>query len=110
MVTAEWGGTGGKPLEAGIVVEEPDIEIGSGVSSKAMSKRTGRGGASARGFPPGGDAPPPPSITDLARQFGQDGMGASSMGAPQNLLYGSGGGHGGAGGPVGGPPLPPWQR
>ena len=34
MVTAEYGGTGGAPMEGGMVVEEPDIEIGAGVSSK----------------------------------------------------------------------------
>lgn len=34
MSSAEYGGTGGKPMEAGMVVEEPDIEIGAGVSSK----------------------------------------------------------------------------
>lgn len=34
LATAEYGGTGGKPLEGGLVVEEPDIEIGAGVSSK----------------------------------------------------------------------------
>ena len=34
MLTAEYGGTGGKTLEGGMVVEEPDIEIGAGVSSK----------------------------------------------------------------------------
>ena len=36
MVTAEYGGTGGKPIQEGMVVEEPDIEIGAGVSSKGM--------------------------------------------------------------------------
>lgn len=47
MVSAEYGGTGGKPLVGGMVVEEPDIEIGQGVSSKAISKRfpTDSGGA-----------------------------------------------------------------
>ncbi|EHL03074.1 putative Rpb7-binding protein seb1 [Glarea lozoyensis 74030] len=30
---------GGKPIESGMVVEEPDIEIGQGVSSKAISRR-----------------------------------------------------------------------
>jgi protein NRD1 len=35
-VTAEYGGTGGQPLESGMVLEEPDIEIGAGVSSKGM--------------------------------------------------------------------------
>jgi protein NRD1 len=34
MTTAEFGGTGGKPIEEFQVVEEPDIEIGAGVSSK----------------------------------------------------------------------------
>lgn len=34
MLTAEYGGTGGKQIEPGMVVEEPDIEIGAGVSSK----------------------------------------------------------------------------
>ena len=37
MLTAEYGGTGGKNLEGGMVVEEPDIEIGAGVSSKGRS-------------------------------------------------------------------------
>ncbi|KAA8911342.1 NRD1 protein, partial [Sphaerosporella brunnea] len=39
MVSAEYGGTGGQPLQGGMCVEEPDIEIGQGVSSKAISKR-----------------------------------------------------------------------
>lgn len=34
MLSAEYGGTGGKSIEPGLVVEEPDIEIGAGVSSK----------------------------------------------------------------------------
>jgi hypothetical protein len=34
MLTAEYGGTGGKPILQGMVVEEPDIEIGAGPSSK----------------------------------------------------------------------------
>ncbi|KAJ5318745.1 hypothetical protein N7476_005165 [Penicillium atrosanguineum] len=55
MRTAEYGGTGGRSLEPGMVVEEPDIEIGAGVSSKAISRRiatdTGgqRGPQSSRG-------------------------------------------------------------
>ncbi|KAL2880188.1 hypothetical protein SGCOL_004575 [Colletotrichum sp. CLE4] len=39
MLTAEYGGSGGKPIDEGMVVEEPDIEIGNGVSSKAISRR-----------------------------------------------------------------------
>ena len=46
MLTADFGGSGGRPIESGLVVEEPDIEIGAGVSSKAISRRmqTDRGG------------------------------------------------------------------
>jgi protein NRD1 len=46
MVTAEYGGSGGRTIETGLVVEEPDIEIGAGVSSKAISRRmqTDKGG------------------------------------------------------------------
>ena len=39
MLTAEYGGTGGRPIGSGMIVEEPDIEIGAGVSSKAISRR-----------------------------------------------------------------------
>jgi protein NRD1 len=39
VVSAEYGGTGGRPLEAGMIIEEPDIEIGAGVSSKAISQK-----------------------------------------------------------------------
>lgn len=39
MLTAEYGGSGGKPIESGMVVEEPDIEIGAGVSSKGTCSR-----------------------------------------------------------------------
>ncbi|KAK2016544.1 hypothetical protein LZ32DRAFT_655531 [Colletotrichum eremochloae] len=39
MLTAEYGGSGGRPIVHGLVVEEPDIEIGAGVSSKAISRR-----------------------------------------------------------------------
>lgn len=37
MLTAEYGGTGGKEIEPGMIAEEPDIEIGAGVSSKGKS-------------------------------------------------------------------------
>lgn len=39
MLSAANGGTGGKPIVSGMVCEEPDIEIGQGVSSKAISRR-----------------------------------------------------------------------
>lgn len=46
MLSAPYGGSGGRPIEAGLCVEEPDIEIGAGVSSKAISRRmqTDKGG------------------------------------------------------------------
>jgi protein NRD1 len=39
LLTAEYGGTGDLPIQEGMVVEEPDIELGTGVSSKAISRR-----------------------------------------------------------------------
>ena len=36
MLNAEYGGTGGVQIKTGIVVEEPDIEIGAGPSSKGI--------------------------------------------------------------------------
>lgn len=50
MLTAEFGGTGGKPMESFMVVEEPDIEIGAGVSSKAISRRMGTDQGGRGGF------------------------------------------------------------
>ncbi|KAH8706963.1 hypothetical protein GQ44DRAFT_743421 [Phaeosphaeriaceae sp. PMI808] len=60
-LTAEHGGTGGRQLEGGMIIEEPDIEIGAGVSSKAISRRVptdvprgGRGGFNSNGNSNGG--------------------------------------------------------
>jgi protein NRD1 len=39
MLTAPFGGSGSRPIVTGLCVEEPDIEIGAGVSSKAISRR-----------------------------------------------------------------------
>ncbi|KAK1754580.1 Rpb7-binding protein seb1 [Echria macrotheca] len=46
MLTAPFGGSDGQPIVHGLSVEEPDIEIGAGVSSKAISRRmqTDKGG------------------------------------------------------------------
>ncbi|KAI1343987.1 hypothetical protein F5Y15DRAFT_183527 [Xylariaceae sp. FL0016] len=57
MLTAEYGGSGGRPIESGMVVEEPDIEIGAGVSSKAISRRmqTDKGGRHGPKSSRGGD-------------------------------------------------------
>ncbi|CAD6590322.1 MAG: hypothetical protein ASARMPREDX12_004254 [Alectoria sarmentosa] len=64
MLSAEYGGTGGKPIEPGLVVEEPDIEIGAGVSSKAISRRMatdkgGQQGPRSTRDPPSNSNPPP---------------------------------------------------
>ncbi|KAK2594868.1 hypothetical protein QQS21_007420 [Conoideocrella luteorostrata] len=73
ILTAPYGGSGGLPIESGLSVEEPDIEIGAGVSSKAISRRmqTDKGGSNgpkstrhkeddgARGRRGGRDGPPP---------------------------------------------------
>lgn len=47
VLSAPYGGSGGRPIKTGLVIEEPDIEIGAGVSSKAISRRmqTDKGGA-----------------------------------------------------------------
>ncbi|CAR23904.1 Protein NRD1 [Lachancea thermotolerans] len=37
--SAEWGGTGGQPLQPYMAFEEPDIVVGEGVSSKAISQK-----------------------------------------------------------------------
>ncbi|KAF3927141.1 hypothetical protein ABW20_dc0100112 [Dactylellina cionopaga] len=49
LQTAEFGGIGDRPIESGLVLEEPDIEIGQGVSSKAISRRMQTDHAGARG-------------------------------------------------------------
>lgn len=54
-VSAQWGGTAGQPLQAGIVFEEPDIVVGEGVSSKAISQKMPTD--SGRNGPKSGKAP-----------------------------------------------------
>lgn len=70
--TAEFGGTGGESLEGGQVMEEPDIEIGSGVSSKAMSKRT--------------VAAPAPAMPGVPPAAGMPMMGMPGMGMPFPMM------------------------
>ncbi|KAJ5149039.1 hypothetical protein N7448_000617 [Penicillium atrosanguineum] len=74
MLTAEYGGTSGRAIESGMVVEEPDIEIGAGVSSKAISRRI---------------------ATDTG---GKRGPQSSRGGQPTTERFGGGGGGGGGGG------------
>jgi protein NRD1 len=76
MLTAEYGGTGGRQLEAGMAIEEPDIEIGAGVSSKAMSKRV---------------------VPDGGQQQQQGGGGGGGGGGKQHHKHDGGHHHGGKG-------------
>lgn len=41
MITSKCGGTGGRPVVGGVVVEEPDIVIGEGFSSGSANKKIG---------------------------------------------------------------------
>ena len=102
---AEFGGTGGRTVESGLVFEEPDIEIGAGVSSKAMSRRVlpenkrgggggGRGGQGGGGGGGGGGSrfrqpepryedprpepvnfQPPPPVPNFGFNFSMPGQG-----------------------------------
>ncbi|KAK4691204.1 protein NRD1, partial [Lecanoromycetidae sp. Uapishka_2] len=86
MLTAEYGGTGGQELTGGMIVEEPDIEIGAGVSSKAISRRmaTDKGGhqgpRSSRDGPGSSGPPPPPQ--QRYRQPERDNRDAQTLGVP----------------------------
>ncbi|KTW26129.1 hypothetical protein T552_03023 [Pneumocystis carinii B80] len=64
-VSAGWGGTGGRPLEGGFVMEEPDIEIGAGVSSKLISRRLPLGRSEQKND---GNRPSNPSIPSQVAQ------------------------------------------
>lgn len=65
-VHAQWGGTGGQRLQGGVVFEEPDIIVGEGVSSKAISQKmptdSGRNGPrSGKSNKSSGSTPPMPT-------------------------------------------------
>lgn len=65
-VHAQWGGTGGQRLQGGVVFEEPDIIVGEGVSSKAISQKmptdSGRNGPrSGKADKNSGSTPPMPT-------------------------------------------------
>lgn len=49
LLTAEYGGTGGCPIQSGMVVEEPDIELSASISSKAISRRIAASTSGKRG-------------------------------------------------------------
>lgn len=93
-IEAEYGGTGDQPLESGMCIEEPDIEIGAGVSSKAISQRmpsnsSRNGPKSSRAERPSTSRPPPPS--DHGRNFGERRGGRFSNSSRGGM---HGGGHG----------------
>ncbi|RKU40901.1 hypothetical protein DL546_003463 [Coniochaeta pulveracea] len=78
MLTAPFGGSGGRPIVTGLCVEEPDIEIGAGVSSKAISRRmqTDKGGnqgpRSSRDDDNPNHMPPAPTRGAMAGRGGAD--------------------------------------
>ena len=76
LLTAEFGGTGGLQVESGMVIEEPDIEIGAGVSSKAMSRRVVPDAG-----PPGRRPGPGPDVNNFARRDRR----RADMGLPHGL-------------------------
>ncbi|CAI5759966.1 unnamed protein product [Candida verbasci] len=39
LVNSQWGGTGGQPISSGMCVVEPEIQVGAGLSSKALSQK-----------------------------------------------------------------------
>lgn len=83
MLTAPYGGSGGRPIESGMCVEEPDIEIGAGVSSKAISRRmqTDKGGSNGPKSTRVHDDEPPPSRFRRGRDNNQNNN-SSNAGGP----------------------------
>lgn len=95
-VSAQWGGTSGRPLQPGMVFEEPDIIVGEGVSSKAISQKmptdSGRNGPkSNKGYPeekiypPNMNYPPPPS--QMMLPVGGGPMPMNQMGGSNYPMY-----------------------
>lgn len=107
-VSAQWGGTGGAPLVPGMFIEEPDIEVGHGISSKSISRKmptnSSSNGPKSDGMPVargrreygnnGGNA----GYRDGGRGYGRDNYGRGNGGYGGN----GGSGNGGYGGNNGG--------
>ncbi|KAK4248684.1 hypothetical protein C7999DRAFT_40190 [Corynascus novoguineensis] len=100
MLTAPYGGSGGRPIVSGMCVEEPDIEIGAGVSSKAISRRmqTDKGG---------NHGPKSSRRVEDEPPAGGFGGGHGYGGGPGP---GPGGGGGGGNSAAGGPPGGRWRN
>lgn len=93
MLTAEHGGTGGKPMATGMIVEEPDIEIGAGVSSKAISRRNETERASQNNQRRREDSPPsrfrqPERRDGRDNDFGATDNGRSSQESAMPFFFG----------------------
>lgn len=109
--SAEWGGTGGQSIVGNMVYEEPDIIVGEGVSSKAISQkmptdkgvlgpksgRVGAAAAAAAAGPPSvtyqNISPPPPPPTQALPQpqpQPQPQYFNHQMYPPSQVMYGQG--------------------
>lgn len=97
VVSAQWGGTGGEPLRAGMFVEEPDIEVGHGVSSKSISRKMPTNSAS------NGPKSDLPGGHGRRENYGGRGYNRSWSGSPQGGMSPQMAGPAGFGGnPMGG--------
>ena len=97
VLTAEFGGTGGTSISPGMVMEEPDIEVGAGLSSKAISGRKAFSSPSSRqrrqqqpSKPSRGnkrqeDSQAPPSLPQLPPQAQPQPMPTYAPPAPQMI-------------------------
>ncbi|KAM0261982.1 hypothetical protein ACHAQJ_001988 [Trichoderma viride] len=89
MLTAPFGGSGGRPIDTGLCVEEPDIEIGAGVSSKAISRRmqTDKGGSNGPKSTRHREDEPPTTSTTRWRRGRDEGPGQMELdNPPQNNM------------------------
>lgn len=82
LLTAPYGGTGGKPIVSKMAVEEPDIEIGQGVSSKSKSRRMFPDYAKNQPSKTGGRHRPSPVSVNALPVAGFPSMPSPSFGAP----------------------------
>jgi protein NRD1 len=111
MLTAPYGGSGGRPITTGMVVEEPDIEIGAGVSSKAISRRmqTDRSGVNGpKSSKDGGDGGPERGGNGGGGEgrFGRRNRGRGGGKNDDNSRGNANESGGGGVGPNGGPAMP----
>lgn len=95
--SAEYGGTGGKPLEPGMVMEEPDIEVGAGILGSKNQHRQKMlqqqqmmmPGMPMPGMPMPGMMPGMPGMMPGMMPPGMSPVPNSPSGTPQDLAPGS---------------------